>query len=126
MGSEEVSRDVPLWWDVLIIRVANYDAHSSVVTPELNVPEAKKRKGFRRRGYVACCCSEGCAWSIQEVCRYIGPIEAGTRASLWSPMGVFPPRRVKGTKGIRKAAKGMADGAHARNAKWSCRVEASR
>jgi hypothetical protein len=47
LGSEEVSRDVPLWWDVLIIRVANYDAHSSVVTPELNVPEAKKREGFR-------------------------------------------------------------------------------
>jgi hypothetical protein len=59
LGSEEVSRDVPLWRDVLIIRIANYDAHSSVVTPELNVPEAKKRKGFRRRGYVACCCGEG-------------------------------------------------------------------
>jgi hypothetical protein len=41
-------------------------------------------------------------------------------------MGVFPPRRVKGTEGIRKAAEGVADGAHARNAKGSRRVEASR
>jgi hypothetical protein len=52
---------VPLWRDVLIIRIADYDAHSSVITPKLSVPEAKKRKGFRRRGYVACCCGEGCA-----------------------------------------------------------------
>ena len=40
MSREEMPRDVPLGRDILVIGIANYNAHSGMVAPEVNIPEA--------------------------------------------------------------------------------------